>query len=88
MSLPLRNIHPHQIEFMESFRAQKGVAFLLVHFAKKGEIFLLPSEELARLKKGERKSIPYSAFNPAFTVKNQSGFPVHYLVAINEYLRS
>jgi recombination protein U len=87
-SLPMRNIHPHQIEFMESFRAQKGVAFLLVHFAKKGEIFLLPSEELARLKKGERKSIPYAAFDPALMVKNANGFPVHYLVAINAYLKS
>jgi recombination protein U len=91
LNLPLRNIHPHQIEFMENFRKQKGVSFLLVHFATKGEIFLIPSEELAKFHqqaaaKGGRKSIPYTAFNPAFIVKNENGFPVHYLVAINAYI--
>jgi len=91
-SLPLRNIHSHQIEFMESFRAQKGVSFLLVHFQAKNEIFLLPCEDLARLHKaaarGGRKSIPYDAFNPAYIVPNESGFPVHYLVAVNTYISS
>ncbi|MCL1882419.1 MAG: Holliday junction resolvase RecU [Defluviitaleaceae bacterium] len=90
MSLPLRNIHLHQIEFMENFRKQKGVSFLLVHFQTKNEIFLLPCEVLAKYKKaaesGGRKSIPYADFDPALIVKNEGGFPVHYLVAINAYL--
>ncbi|MCL2217701.1 MAG: Holliday junction resolvase RecU [Defluviitaleaceae bacterium] len=90
LNLPLRNIHAHQIEFMESFRKQRGVSFLLVHFHSKGEIFFIPSEELASCHAaavaGGRKSIPYSAFNPAYIVKNQNGFPVHYLVAVNAYL--
>jgi len=89
-SLPLRNIHPHQITFMESFRKQQGVGFLLVHFHVKGEIFLLPSEDLARFheraEKGGRKSIPYEEFDPALIVPNKNGFPVHYLVAVNMYL--
>jgi recombination protein U len=87
LSLPLRNIHAHQIEFMENFRKQKGVSFLLVHFQTKNEIFLLPSDDLAKFHKaaaqGDRKSIPYAAFNPEYTVPNESGFPVHYLVAVN-----
>jgi len=91
LSLPLRNIHAHQIEFMEDFRKQNGVSFLLVHFQTKKEIFLLPSEDLAKHHKsateGGRKSIPYADFNPAFAVKNENGFPVHYIVAINEYLK-
>ncbi|MCL2198152.1 MAG: Holliday junction resolvase RecU [Defluviitaleaceae bacterium] len=90
LSLPLRNIHAHQIEFMEDFRKQNGVSFLLVHFTTKNEIFLLPGEDLARFHKnaegGGRKSIPYSEFNRAFLVPNESGFPVHFLVAINAYL--
>ena len=91
LNLPLRNIHTHQIEFMESFRKQQGVSFLLVHFQAKGEIFLLPSEDLAHhhvlAQQGGRKSIPYAGFNPAYAVPNKNGFPVHYLVAVNAYLQ-
>jgi len=90
LSLPLRNIHEHQIEFMESFRKQNGVSFLLVNFVTKNEMFLLPGEVLARYKKaandGGRKSIPYSDFDAALKVRNENGVPVHYLVAINAYL--
>jgi len=91
LNLPMRNIHAHQIDFMEGFRMQQGVSFLLVNFIAKGEIFLLPSEVLAKYHKlaqgGGRKSIPYSEFNPAYIVPNQSGFPVHYLIAVNAYLK-
>jgi len=91
LSLPMRNIHAHQIDFMEGFRKQQGASFLLVHFQTKGEIFLLPSEVLAHYydvaKKGGRKSIPYKDFNPAYIVPNKNGFPVHYLVAVNAYLK-
>ena len=92
LNLPMRNIHAHQIDFMENFRKQQGVSFLLVNFKLKGEIFLLPSEILAKYhnlaQNGGRKSIPYSEFNPAFLVPNKNGFPVHYLVAVNAYLNS
>ncbi|MCL1788206.1 MAG: Holliday junction resolvase RecU [Defluviitaleaceae bacterium] len=88
-NLPLKNIHAHQIEFMEAFRKQQGCSFLLVHFLTKGEVFLLPSEDLARYHQealaGGRKSIPYEAFR--YVVPNKNGFPVHYLVAINAYLQ-
>jgi len=90
LSFPLRNIHKHQVEFMESFHKQQGIAFLLVNFRLKDEIFLLPSEDIARFyegaRNGGRKSIPYADFNPALLVPNSNGFPVHYLVAVNSYL--
>jgi len=90
LNLPLRNIHPHQIDFMETFRKQKGVSFLLVHFHVKGEIFLLPSEVLAgyhlQAQKAGRKSIPYSVFDHEYIVPNKNGFPIHYLVAVNAYI--
>ncbi|MCL2047457.1 MAG: Holliday junction resolvase RecU [Defluviitaleaceae bacterium] len=90
LSLPLRNIHAHQIEFMENFHAQKGLSFILVHFQVKNEVFLLPGENLAEYYraslKGGRKSIPYSAFERDYIVPNRNGFPVHYLVAVNAWL--
>jgi len=91
LNLPLRNIHTHQIEFMECFRKQQGVSFLLVNFTVKGETFLLPSEVLAKYHElaqcGGRKSIPYRDFNPDLKVPNKNGFPVHYLVAVNAYIK-
>ena len=92
LSLPIRNIHTHQVEFMENFRNQLGVSFLLVHFQTKGEVFLLPSEVITKYhnqaQKGGRKSIPYQDFDPALMVPNKNGFPVHYLVAINSYINT
>ena len=89
-NFPLKNIHLHQIEFMEAFRKQQGVSFLLIHFHAKNQVFLLPSQELFKYYEkaaaGGRKSIPYDDFK--FVVPNKNGFPVHYLVAINEYLTS
>ena len=41
-SLPLKNIHEHQINFMESFEKQQGISFLIVHFLLNGKYFLLP----------------------------------------------
>jgi len=86
-SLPLRNIHSHQIEFIKSFTKQQGFAFILVNFKVYNEIILLPGTDLAyfhdQQTKGGRKSIPYSSFNKNLIVKNEGGFPVHYLVAVD-----
>jgi recombination protein U len=91
-NLPLKNIHAHQVEFMEAFKKQDGVSFLLVNFKKTGEIFYLPFETLHAFyqsaQKGGRKSIPYESFDPAYIVRNKSGFPVHYLEAVNTYLKT
>ena len=88
MNLPLRNIHSHQIEFMEKFELQGGVSFLLVSFSSKDEVFLLPVNELVKhhkiREKGGRKSIPYADFDRNLLVKNENGFPLHYLAAIKK----
>jgi len=88
-SLPLRNIHSHQINFMENFEKQGGVCFLLVSFIQNGDVFFLPFSELKRFweaaGRGGRLSIPYDGFNKACLVKNQKGFPLHYLEALDLY---
>lgn len=89
--LPLQNIHPHQIEFMEHFQKHGGVAFILVHCADTEEYYFLPFEVIEKYwcsaQNGGRKSIPYSAFDSKYIVKNKNGCPVHYLEAINTYLQ-
>ena len=86
-SLPLKNIHQHQIDFMERYELQRGMSFLLVRFSAVDEIYLLPFKELKEYwemaKKGGRKSIPYDSFKKELLVKNKGGFMVHYLEAIN-----
>ena len=90
-SFPLRNIHQHQLEFMVDFTAQNGVAFLIVRFSKTNETFLLPLETIInyvdQMKAGGRKSIPYDAFEKKYLIGSQQRFIVHYLEALDVYLR-
>lgn len=88
-SLPLQNIHAHQMAFMEEFRQQKGLSFLLVHISAVDEYYLLPFEILKRYwenaEKGGRKSIPYDAFEKKYLIR-QNGSILHYLEAVSLYL--
>ena len=87
--LPLQNIHEHQIAFMEEFQAQRGLAFLLVHFSEEDEYYLLPFETLKtyweKAARGGRKSIPYDAFDKIYSIR-QNGSLLHYLEAVSLYL--
>ncbi len=88
--LPLQNVHPHQVEFMEEYELNGGISFLLVYFKKTEEYFLLPFKVLKeywdKAQKGGRKSIPYSAFDKALTINNENGCVLNYLEALNTYL--
>ena len=88
-SLPLQNIHAHQMAFMEEFKAQRGLSFLLVHFSAVDEYYLLPFETLKlyweNAEKGGRKSIPYDAFEKKYLIR-QNGSLLHYLEAVSLYL--
>ncbi|MCL2851707.1 MAG: Holliday junction resolvase RecU [Defluviitaleaceae bacterium] len=90
-SLPLQNIHEHQIEFMRDFQRQDGVAFLLVRFAIADRVFLLPFDQLyscwSRAQGGGRKSIPLSAFDEELVAHGKSGAMVHYLEPLSTYLQ-
>lgn len=65
-SIPLSNIHPHQVEHLRSVKNHGGIAFLIVHWKYYDEHYFLPCEVLFEYydqqKKGGRKSIPYQAF--------------------------
>ncbi|MGL5676325.1 MAG: Holliday junction resolvase RecU [Cellulosilyticaceae bacterium] len=89
-SLPLANIHEHQIVFMESFKAQEGEAFLIVYFKKYDEYYLLPIDYIRvyydGAQAGGRKSIPYKAFPKELQIPLQSGMYVHYLKTLSYYI--
>lgn len=91
-SLPLGNIHRHQVEFMESFARQGGLSFLLVSFSARGEVFVLPVAELSRRfaaaeKKG-RKSIPHGDFDRELLVGSGNGYPLDFLSAARKLQES
>ncbi|WP_430884555.1 Holliday junction resolvase RecU [Fusibacter sp. JL216-2] len=89
-SLPLSNIHEHQLEFMEDISKQSGLAFLIVHFKFCDEFYLLPYETLMQYvrasEKGARKSIPYSGMDPNLKIEMIRGNILNFLPALNVYL--
>lgn len=40
-TFPLQNIHEHQVEFMKNFEKQDGVAFLLIYFSRRNELYYM-----------------------------------------------
>ena len=88
-NFPINNIHRHQIEFMQEFTNQKGIAFMLVSFVLYNQYFFLPFENLKELwetaQAGGRKSVPYDDFDKRYTVEYKGGY-LRYLEAINTYL--
>ena len=89
-SLPIQNIHEHQIEFMHEFNRQDGVAFLLVHMSAYGKYYFLPIEVLEEYwnsaMKGGRKSIPIEAFEEKYEIKLRGAAMLDYLEGVNTYL--
>lgn len=85
--LPLDNIARHQFDLLKSWHDKGAKAFLLVHFKKRRETFLLPftllNEYYIDYLGDGRKSIPYSMFyEQCEMVIAKEGFLVHYLQVI------
>ncbi len=61
VSFPLQNLHDHQVDHMRQVVHHKGISFILIHYARYDEIYLLFAEDLFffwdRMKNGGRKSI-------------------------------
>lgn len=90
--LPLQNIHEHQIEFMRDFEKQEGVAFLIVNFLMYDSYYLVPFKAIdnffQKSLSGGRKSIPYDDVSKYYKIETKSGYYLHYLDALNNYLQS
>ena len=90
-SFPFSNIHAHQIKHLHSVIEHGGIAFILVYFKKKEEIYLLDGKLVYDLyNANERKSIPYSIFKEkGHLVKQGYVNRVDYLSIIDEvYIKS
>lgn len=84
--LPLRNIHAHQIQFMEDFERQQGVAFLIVYFTKRDALYYLPyrtmMEFVNRAESGGVKHIKLEELDERYRIRSAGGIMVHYLEQI------
>lgn len=83
----LKNVADHQYELLKSWHQKGAKAFLLVHFKKRRQTYLLPFKilevywEAAKL--GGRKSIPYMEFlERCEIVESKDGYLVHYLKVV------
>lgn len=79
----LQNIHPHQVEFMEQFERQQGVAFFLIYYTHKNEIYYLPFRDLKvfwdRAQNGGRKSFRFEEIDQSYLLPKKHGILVPYL---------
>ena len=59
----LQNIHDHQLEFMENFEKQEGIAFLIILFTHRNEFYYMRYSEIKgyvdRVKDGHAKNFRY-----------------------------
>lgn len=83
---PLANIHEHQVEFMRQFEKQDGIAFILISFTKREEMYYLSFAELLkfwnRAKEGGRKSFRYEELDQRYFLPEVPGILVPYLNAL------
>lgn len=87
----MQNIHAHQVEFMNDFKKQGGIAFFLIYYSKKDVFYYMPISEMNvffdRAKEGGRKSFRFDELRAEnFLPKNSSVF-VPYLEMIAKEAR-
>ncbi|MBR0399164.1 MAG: Holliday junction resolvase RecU [Eubacterium sp.] len=82
-SFPLANVHPHQVDFMEQFEKQQGIAFLLLYFSARDTFYYLRLSELQiylkRAENGGPKRFHYDELNPAWFLSPKRGVQIPYL---------
>lgn len=86
----LQNIHEHQVEFMRKFEKQGGIAFFLIFYTHKNQLYYLPFEMLdffwQRAKEGGRKSFRLEELNPEYFLPKKHGILVPYLDVLKKDL--
>lgn len=86
-TFPLHNVHEHQVRFMRAFERQEGIAFLIIYYSHRNELYYMRFEELLRFwnraEEGGRKSIRYEELNSRFFFSLRNGYYIPYLDMMN-----
>ena len=72
----LQNIHEHQMEYMQDFERQDGIAFLIVYFKEAGAA------------EGGRKSFLRHELDQDYQIRTSNQIFIHYLDALSRDLES
>ena len=85
-AFPLSNISEHQIIHLKNVLTHGGIAFFIISFQAKNEIYLLDASFVIDFyEHGERKSIPYEVFQKNAKLIRQDYSPrLHYIEAVDE----
>ena len=83
-SFPLSNISEHQIVHLRNVIKHGGIAFFIICFQLKNEVYLLDASFVIEFyEKGGRKSIPYNIFKEKGVLIKQDYTPrLHYIDAV------
>ena len=91
-TFPLANIHEHQVNFMNNFEIQDGVAFILISFTHRNQFYYMRFQELMkfwnRAKEGGRKSFRYDELDPKYFLTETPGVFIPYLEALQKDLEA
>lgn len=91
-TFPLQNIHEHQVKFMEDFEKQEGIAFLILLFSHRNELYFLTYEKMRwfwdRARNGGRKSFRHEELDPRYVLTPHGGYLVPYLDGIQKVIDS
>ena len=89
-TFPLQNIHEHQMNFMENFEKQQGVAFFIIMFTRTARCFYVPYRDVKvfweRAADGGRKSFKIDELREEYEIKITNQVFIHYLSQINRDL--
>jgi len=90
-NLPLKNIHPLQIDYMKDVVFHGGIAFIIAHFKIDDTYHVIPFEILNNYYEaslnGGRKSIPKESLNPDFEIPYNHNGVLNYLKILNVYVK-
>ena len=85
-SFPLANIEKHQIEHLKRVIRHGGIAFFIIQFQVRQEVYLLDASFVINCyENGERKSIPYDTFvKDGILIKQGYSPRLYYIDAIEQ----
>ncbi len=90
MTFALQNIHSHQVEFMQAFEKQEGIAFFLIYYTAENIYYYLPFRNFLpfweRAQSGGRKSFRFDELDKTYILPQKQGVLVPYLEMINKDL--
>ena len=88
----LQNIHPHQVAFMQDFEKQDGIAFFLIYYTARNELYYMQYTQICkfwdRAQSGGRKSVRLEELDPEWFFQLKNGYFVPYLDLIQKDLET